>query len=345
MDIVRKLLSELNLNPPGVRYDLDTDTVQTLIDGTWVNTPELDPRTAISGLYPPLGTGDTARCNAAAGMVAKIKSIVDYRIAVADQTLLVSGIVAILMLFFAPLGLLVELVWALAELMLAISAIDMADAFTSTFYDDLTCYFFCELDNSGRLRDGALDRIFAKVNDNYPGDAYDVFTNIVAVLGYIGLDNAGATSEETGDCGDCTDCDDCPNTTSLAGDYNFESSHVAGPWNLNPDGSPGTWTGSNWATSAWPSTPSAAITALAVKGKITNISIYVRACQLTGINVAFVADGTSTSSGTQNQSANGCAVSGAHTFTPSVPVCADRVDITITTASVGNGAISRIIIT
>jgi len=204
MFIVRKKLSADELNPPGVRYILDTDTVQTLVGSDWIDTPNADPRINPGALLPAR-TGDDAQCNAAANVVAKVRSIVDARLAITSQALLVSTIVGIILLFAAPLALIIEVVWGLAELLLTFTEIELGEAFTETVYGDMLCYFFANMDANGQMTADNVANVLDLMNTNHPGIPYNVFSNIVATLGVVGLNNAGANGEEVGDCSDCGD--------------------------------------------------------------------------------------------------------------------------------------------
>src|SRR6187431_2802895 len=62
MPIIRKKLSPDEVYPTTIRYNPDTDTVQSLIDGEWVDNPAVDPRT--NTLFPPRITSDS-KCDAA----------------------------------------------------------------------------------------------------------------------------------------------------------------------------------------------------------------------------------------------------------------------------------------
>lgn len=244
MEIVRKKLSADELNPPGVRYEADGDLVQTLVGDTWVDTPSADPRTNTGGLLPPRA-GGTAQCDAAANVVAKIKSINDYAIASQDQALIVSGVVSIIALFLPGIGLVAEALWILAELILTIGTINVDDAFTSDVYDDLTCYFDCAADDSGQWSEAAIADVLANINTAHSGVVYNVLSNMFYQLGLVGLNNAGATGEETGDCSAC----DCSTCNQL---FDFTLGDELG-WYLSPDeqthvGVLGSWTGSGWLT-------------------------------------------------------------------------------------------------
>lgn len=203
MQIVRKKLSADELNPPGLRYDVITDTVQTYVDGSWVDTPGADPRISVSALLPAR-TGDTAQCDAAANMTAKIKSIVDYYIATAEQAAFASGVIGIIALFFPPIALIYEVLWAIAEVLVGLGVVVVDGEMTTAVYDRLTCYFFCELDASGQLDQDGYDAVLAAVAAGESSIAYDIISAVFSGLGWVGLNNAGATGSETGDCTDCT---------------------------------------------------------------------------------------------------------------------------------------------
>lgn len=205
MEIVRLFLSADQLNPPGVRYDPTTDTVQTNVGGTWIDTPAADPRTSPGALLPAR-TGGDPRCDAAANMTAKVKSIVDFFIATGEIAAFVGGIIDIIAIFFPLFGTIAEILWTLGEVLLGLGTTALATAFTTTVYDDLTCYFYCAADANGQLNASGLANVLANVNALQSSTVATAINAIFASLGWVGISNAGATGEETGDCSACTDC-------------------------------------------------------------------------------------------------------------------------------------------
>lgn len=223
VQVVRKELSATDVTPSGVRYNVETDTFQTSPDGgtTWIDNPGADPRTNV-GYQLPARTGGDPRCDAAANMTAKIKSIIDYAIATTTQIELVSGIIGIIALFFPPIALVIELVWALAELVAFIGLEVVAGAFTTEVYDRITCELYAQLDANGQLDQDGYNAFLVALDASDPGTVYNVAKAVLDQMGFVGLNNAGATGEETGDCSACeTWCLVC-DFTSIDGGFSVQ---------------------------------------------------------------------------------------------------------------------------
>ena len=206
MDIIRKRLSSSELDPPGIRYNPVDDEIEQLRDGVWVADPSLDPRTNPTNLLPPR-TGSTRRCDAAANMVAKIESIITFAVSSADMALIASNLLALIALFFPPIALIAAVLWVLLDLIISIGSVAVDGAFTSGVYDDLLCILYCQLDPDGQLSEAALNRAMEEIDATQSDIVYQICYQImVGTLGWVGLSNAGATGEETGDCDPCNPC-------------------------------------------------------------------------------------------------------------------------------------------
>lgn len=345
--IIRKRLAADEVYPLNVRYNPDTDQVEYSPDGgaTWEPNPSGDPR-LVSPLPPQ--TGDNAACNSAASFVRYMAKWREVLQSIATPGITVTGVA------YGMLGYLADLTgpWAVLFEFIVAAATTLATAGLSAIdaaldvgnLDTLECIVYCHLNADNQLDAAALSQVQGDVTDQIGGTDATIINLLMTVMGYGGINSAMALKLDTDDCSGCG-CNPCPTPFGSMGDDNFEVTHNAGGWTGNPDGSPGAWTGTNFSTTAWPVAPSAAISRFGTEGYVNAITVYVRACQNVSIAVATRVAGSATwSPATQTQTANGCAVSGGHTFTAPAGTCADQIDVTISTPSVGNGAISRVTI-
>lgn len=238
MQIVRKKLSAQELTTPGVRYDPTSDTVQVLVDGTWVSSPVADPRTSPAYVYPPLTTSDPA-CDASANMVAAIKHLIDTATGTTTLVQMASALYALAVLIFPPLLIFDPLVIALVDIILTVGQTGVAGAFTATVYDHLLCYFRAHVDPAtGALDSAGLDAVRTDISDNEDGTVIVVTEGIFAIFGWVGINNAGASGHETGDCSDC-------DTWCRLDDFTIEDYG----WLTAPEfGLSATYSGSSWDT-------------------------------------------------------------------------------------------------
>jgi len=205
MQIVRKKLSADELSTPGLRYNSETDAVESLINNEWVDTPDADPRSNPALLYPALTTSDP-RCDAAANMVAAIKNIVDQAVAVSTIVEMASLLYALFVVIFPPLLIFSPLVWALADIIFNLTVVVVDAAFTSSVYDDLLCYFYDNEADDGRLDGDGLEAVRQAVTDNQDAAVAAVIDGIFLIMGFVGMDNVGASGAETGECAACAPC-------------------------------------------------------------------------------------------------------------------------------------------
>lgn len=203
MELVRKYLSASEITPAGTRYNPDCDCIQVTSDGgtTWTDAAGLDPRHADSFRVPPLSTADP-KCDAAANLVAFLHSMIDVDIAAANIVAESTAFIGLVTLFF-PVLLLADLVIAVAGIIAGIGAIALADAFTSTVYDNMLCTFYNHLEPDGSITASGLTDLLADVNANYDATVYAAFSAHSSTLGEVGWSNAAASGTETGDCTAC----------------------------------------------------------------------------------------------------------------------------------------------
>lgn len=207
MEIVRKYLSADELTPPGTRYNPDTDTVQTSPDGgtTWVDNPAADPRHGATFRAPPL-SGDTARCNAAANIVAAIRANVDTAIAAAAALELANSLLSIILAFIPGGVLLAALIWAVGTSIIAFGSVALVAAFTEAAYDALLCALLDHLDSDGQMSNDQLVDFVEYVEANMDSVVHAVILQTSRMWGPVGFSNAGAVGSEVGDCDECDWC-------------------------------------------------------------------------------------------------------------------------------------------
>lgn len=190
------------------RYDDATDSVQSSVDygTTWTDTPEVDPRR--TSHFPPPDTTDP-QCDGAARIVAYVAALID---AVEDGlavSALIGTLIDIILGSFAIWGgflaLLLFLVEALATALITAGLEDLQSSFTSTFYDHLLCYLYCNMNSDGSISQVGVQNVLDLLMTNEDVTIQNVMGAIVVLLGEGGLSDLAATRDETGDCGDC-DC-------------------------------------------------------------------------------------------------------------------------------------------
>jgi len=210
MEIVRLKLTPDDISPPNIRYDETADTTQITNDGgtTWVDVPEIDPRSV--NQFDPL-SGATASCDAAARIVAALQDLV-ASILLAGDEVSQAAMLAILFGWLAVFGLFAVLVALLALVAAAIIAVGFA-AFEAAFlnfdWDELTCIISCYVNAQGRLDQNALTDLETHVSGRYDGTQAQLINLFLSTAGFGGLNAFAASRSETGDCGACDSCTWC----------------------------------------------------------------------------------------------------------------------------------------
>lgn len=220
MQIVRKYLSPDEVSPPGLRYDPDCDCVQVSPDGgtTWTDDPGADPRHNPAYLLPAR-TGGTARCDSAESAMQHFKSLVDGFIA--GGTIL--GVVNLWvgLLFFIPgVNVLIALLLSIAEALFDTGVVVVDAAMTDPVYDQIKCILFCHMDDDGQVSAEQFTAINDEISSMIGGVPATVWSLVTSAWGEVGLSNAGASGEYTGDCDDC-DCGWCHYFDFTASDFSF----------------------------------------------------------------------------------------------------------------------------
>jgi len=220
--------------PSGVRWDADCDCVEVEgAGGVWTPNPLADPRHGGGYLIPPLDTDDP-RCDAAQNMTTVVKSFVDGLESDADALVNAAEILGGLAVLVWGFGMLVDLVLLVAEVLVSIGVALVKAAFTDDVYASLKCIFYCRIDSEGQVSVAALALITTDINDNIGGIPATVMGYVLnSLMGEVGLSNAGALGDETGDCSDC-ECSWCVAYDFTLSDGGFTTllGQARGVWNV-----------------------------------------------------------------------------------------------------------------
>lgn len=208
--VVRKQLDANEFSPTNLRYNPDTDVVQqTYDDGTtWVDNPGQDPRHSTTYQFPPV-VADDPRCQAAANQVRFLKNTIDQALSVISLGTDAAGLALTLLPLFVELGpfaILFELVLALADGLVALGADAISSAFTSDVYDQLTCIFYCNIEDDGTVTADDLSIIEGAIGDQIGGVVQAVLDAMLFLTGEVGLTNEGTIGDAPADCSACICC-------------------------------------------------------------------------------------------------------------------------------------------
>lgn len=222
MRIIRKELRPSELLPAGTRYDPENDVVQQLIDDTWVDNPDADPRN-IDAFPPP-----DSRCAGADRMRAFLQALE----ASIENTLNVGATVAegatallLIMAFIPVVNILFALVASIYLQTVALGYAAVHTAFDGFAWDELMCLIYARLNINGFITDSQLEALKADIDDAFPGNAATVLNALLTVAGRGGLNDASALRTETGDCASCS--------PAWGMEWNFAESY--GGWTLTDD--------------------------------------------------------------------------------------------------------------
>lgn len=206
LQIVRKKLAEDEIQPTGTRYNSDCDCVQQTPDGgtTWIDAPGLDPRSA-PGFRLPATTVTDPQCNAAANMVAKLRTFVNFDVANTTIAGLGSALLAGILLFLPGVGIVVDAILIAADVILAITGAAIDSAFSEEVYDAFLCVFFDHIGADGQMTDAQLADMYAAVAAQFDSVVQAVFGAHSSTIGAVGWSNAGVRGESIdADCVGCT---------------------------------------------------------------------------------------------------------------------------------------------
>ena len=218
MPIIRKKLAPSDVYPDTIRYDPDTDTVESLIDGVWTPNPAVDPRTQTT--YPPRITANT-KCDAAQSVSDAFKAHVDQTITAignAATAFTIAGIILSL-LSFGVFAIFVSVALTLADAMIGIGAAGLTAALTEPVWEQFTCILYCNMDANGRLQPGGLPAVQGDVTAQIGGAAATVLNSMVSLAGEGGINNLASLGTSTGDCSSCTDCECIHDYDVIIGDF------------------------------------------------------------------------------------------------------------------------------
>ncbi len=209
MKIIRGRLSNSQVTPANLRWNSTTDLVQQTPDGgtTWVDAPGQDPRHA-SGFELPPRTGGDPQCDAAANMIAKLKSMVGIFEAEIAQLQAINALLDVVLVFLPEVGIVLEALLALTEFLLTIGADVISAAFTDAQWALVEQALYCNLHSDGTIDHNGFLSAISRIHDDCSATVYDVLYFALPTLGEVGLSNAGATGTDTGDCTgfDCQWC-------------------------------------------------------------------------------------------------------------------------------------------
>lgn len=217
MPIIRKKLAPKEVYPEDIRYNADTDTVQSFVNGDWVDNPEADPRTQTT--FPPHTTSDTA-CDAAQSVVDAFKVKIDDILTAIDGAATVFTIAGIILsvFTFGVFAIFVSLALGIGHEMLDAGTSALSAALTDPVYHTLACILRCHMDSNGRLNEGQLGVVTTEVTDQIGGLGATILNGMLNLAGEGGINNLAALGASTGDCSDCG----CTEPCATAVDNGFE---------------------------------------------------------------------------------------------------------------------------
>jgi len=206
MPIIRKKLAPEDVYPANIRYNEETDTVQSLVNGSWVDNPAADPRNQTT--LPARITSST-ECDAAQSVVDAMRSTLTETITAIDNGTTFFGLASLILALFSfgAFGVLIALAIGLAKLMLLAGKTALDAALTTTAYDTFLCILYCQFQPDGRLQPGTLETVQSDINDQIGGLGALVLNAMLGLAGEGGINNLAALGTSEGDCVDCDNCD------------------------------------------------------------------------------------------------------------------------------------------
>jgi hypothetical protein len=229
MPIIRRKLDVNSVYPANLRYDPDTDEVQSLVNGEWVDNPAADPRHQTT--LPPRITSSPA-CDGAESVKDAFKGQIDAILLAIDNggtAFTLAGI--ILALFtFGVFGVFISIALAIANAMLDAGTTALESALTEPVYEQFACILFCHMNSSGQITADGLAAAEADITDQIGGLAAIILNSMLALAGEGGVSNLSALGTSTGDCSGCA-CAWC---------YTFDFEASDGDW-IGADAGLGTY--------------------------------------------------------------------------------------------------------
>lgn len=206
--VVRKRLWEQEITGNVTRWNEACMCFQSFdpFTETWYDNPQADPRINQAYLLAPRDTGDI-RCDAAANMRGALEEILNQFFVFTETVQLINAIVGVIAVFQPGVGLLVALVAALIQAFIEIGVAAILFAFTTEVWDFVQCALYGQLDSEGQITQEGIDSALARIDAEFSGSVVGVCSSIMmSLLGVVGMNNAGATGTEVGNCESCGWC-------------------------------------------------------------------------------------------------------------------------------------------
>jgi hypothetical protein len=231
MPIIRRKLQASDVYPDNIRYNPDTGTVQSLINGTWTDNPAADPRTQTT--FPPHMTA-SPQCDGAESVEVAFKHQIDGVLTAIDgsQTAFTIAGIILALFTFGVFGLFISLALFLAHSMLDAGTTAINAALTPTAYHAFKCILYCRMDSTGHLPPGGLALVEADVSAQIGGLGAVILNQMLNLAGEGGVNNLSSIGTSTGDCSDC-DCEPCANQADWFAPAPGVTGHLTG--NTGPD--------------------------------------------------------------------------------------------------------------
>lgn len=230
MMVIRKRLDQTEVTPANLRWNEDCNCVQQTPDGgaTWVDNPSQDPRTSTI-FQVPARTGGDPQCDAAQQMHDRVKNMLDAIIASSDILQAINAVVGVVSVFFFEFGIVIEAIWAIVSAVFSIGTTTLNSALTEDQYNLLLCIFYCHINGDGTVTAVQFASIQTQVNAQLNTVAAFAINQALDTIGFVGLTNAGALGEVTGDCSACA-CGFCFAWDYLVSDGGYSAYFYASVW-------------------------------------------------------------------------------------------------------------------
>jgi len=238
MELLRKQLTMKEVGNSHWRINPETDVVEVSPDNgdTWYPAPDADTRGITT--FPPR-TGANPRCDAALNLSANYKSLVDNMVIAWNLGATVGGLVSLVFSKIPiPGALLISIAEGIVSGFLAAGAASMALSFTNDVIERLRCYFFCQMDDEGRLTAEGLQAVEDDIFASEDATVYN-FMRVMFAYNGVGYVNDYATIGDLvsdGDCDEC-ECNECLEILGGAGFADFQLQNIGGgaaSWSCPP---------------------------------------------------------------------------------------------------------------
>jgi len=240
VQIIRKRLWAQEIIGDSERWDDTCECFQSFnpFTGTWYDNPAVDPRTNVVYLLPLRTTGDV-KCDAAANMVAAMEEILNQFFIFTETVQLINAIIGVIAVFQPGYGLLVALIIALITAIIEIGVASILFAFSDPeVWDTITCILYRNINSDGSITESQIADVQAEIEVEYPGSVIGLVTSLMfEFLGVVGMNNAGSTGDETGDC------DECEISWTYKWDFHISDGGFTFDSEAGVSGGAGTWVG------------------------------------------------------------------------------------------------------